>query len=330
MPLVPRVPPAPDVGTSLIYGGWRAGKTWLNLTYPRPAWIGSRREEGYTTYQYMDPADWYEPPTAANPAGVEPLAFTVQTKREMLDHVNNDIKPLIKSGRIKTLVLELSYYTNDIVNAAGNSTNGYEKWQMLQQHIEWFDTHVKQLGCRLAYNALAKASDDAKVPGGIVIAGQALQKLPAGVSLVGYLRTEERKVGSGIDRILHLQSYGPFMAGHRFGNRLPGIIRNPTYRKLEELLAGRMVVDAVGNVVTPEELAAQAAPKAPLGGKPPLGGRGRLRLVGNGNGINTTNGDDLPPLGDGGGMGGDDLPPLGGGGSDLPPLIDDGSDLPPL
>jgi len=142
------------------------------------------------------------------------------------------------------------------------------------------------MGVRLAYNSLAVDPGDAatKSPGGLQIAGKAIaRKLPAGTDMTGFLRTEDRG-NNQIDRVLHMSNYGAYPAGHRYGKRLPPVVRNPTFRKLEDLLAERAYVDDNANIIygaKPTSYAASSTPDLePISGLEPL----------------VENAADLPPL----------------------------------
>ncbi len=263
----------PFIKTSFIEGAFRSGKTWFAGTFPRVAWLGSTREGGHVTLQFMDPSAFYEP-------NVPPQIYSVETKNEMLDHLHRDIVPQVKSGRIRTIALELTFYTDDIIRNANPGDNGWEKYKMLEDHINWVDDFCKKLPPRtlIHYNTLAAAADDAKIPGGAVIAGRALaKKLPAIMNLIGYLRSKEAKEkGATPERFLHLNVYGPFAAGHRYGNRLPNVVKNPTYRKLEDLLAGRAICDGDGNVLPVESVVARVTIDLAPRGQNPLAPKNAL------------------------------------------------------
>jgi hypothetical protein len=204
------------------------------------------REEGYVTIQTIDKKYLYEP-------NVPIQAFGVSTMHELMEDFNKYVLPQIKRGTIKTVVVELTYYTNDVIDSAPSDANGWVKYMALGNHIKSLEKIIKGFpGCRLVYNALAAPEKEVdKAPTGIMTAGKAISKVvPAATSLMGYLRTED--MGNGVvDRILHLTTYGPYLAGHRFGSKLPPFVRNPTYRALAQLLSGEMVADADGNVVPP-------------------------------------------------------------------------------
>ena len=229
--------------TSMTYGVSRVGKTTLASTFPAPAIFASMREGGYRSVQTMDRAMWYDPK-------VKPLIFAVSNMKEAMGYFK-EVEVLIRSGRVKTIVLELSFYSDDVIKTT-ITKDSWAKYRILDDHIMWIDAAAKKLGVRIAYNALAAdASGDAaaKSPAGIQVAGKSLaRKLPAATDLTAYLRTED-KGNNQIDRILHLLPYGSYPAGHRYGARLPTIVRNPTYRKLEDLILGRAHADDLGNVL---------------------------------------------------------------------------------
>ncbi len=248
--------------SSIIYGVSRAGKTILNASMPRPAIFASEREGGYKSVQTMDRSLWYEP-------DMKPIIYTISSIKEMLPYFK-EVEEHTKKGRIKTIVVELSFYSEDIIRSmtSAEEKNGWAKYKLLDDHIQWLDATAKRLGVRIAYNALAADPGDltTKAPAGIYVAGKALaRKLPAATDLTGYLRTED--IGARIDRILHLTPYGAYPAGHRYGAKLPPFVRNATYRKLEDLIMGRATVDEYGNVVYGEGAGANGSAAAEL---PPL------------------------------------------------------------
>ena len=242
-------PPQTLLRTSFVYGAYGAGKTDFCSTYPKVAWIGSNREGGAETMRWMDRSRWYEP-------NVAPDVYAVENMAQMLTHLNKDIMPKVQEGRIKTIVLELSFYTDDLIRSAPEGAMGWTIYGDLEKHIIGKDEQWKRIpGLRIVYNAFANPEPDDKKPAGPLMAGKALaRKLPAICDMIGYLRTEEVS-GGQIDRILHLQPYSNFPARHRYGTRLPPFVRNPTYRMLEDLINGRAVADASG-VVSPKALPA--------------------------------------------------------------------------
>ena len=246
-----------DFRTTFFAGAYRSGKTHLAATFPKPAILGSNREGGLVTVSHMDKAKWYEP-------NVAPLLFSVETPAECMAHLNADVLPLVASGKVKTIVVELSFYSDDLIRAAtAGGDNTWQKYADLESHVIAMDARFKKIpGLHVVYTALAASEDDKKKPGGVVIAGRALpRKMPALCDIVGYLRQDDKD--DVTDHVLHLTAYGNFPAGHRYGSKLPRYVRNPTFRILEDLLAGRATCDADGNVT-----------RGPaLSGLPPLGGK---------------------------------------------------------
>lgn len=267
MPKIPATTPIAEedfLASSLIYGVSRVGKTVLNASFPRPAIFTSRREGGYLSVQTMDRALWHE-------YDVEPLTFPVSNIKETMPYFR-EVEALIKSDRVRTIVFELSFYSDDVIRSVekaseGGKQDGWAKYRLLDDHIQWLDAAAKRLGVRIAYNAIAADPGDlaSKAPAGIQVAGKALaRKLPATTDLTGYLRTEDRG-NNQIDRVLHLVAYGAYPAGHRYGSRLPVVVRNPTYRRLKDLFDGRARAEDDGSVVYDEPT--NGSPAADL---PPL------------------------------------------------------------
>lgn len=246
--------------SSIVYGVSRVGKTVFDATFPRPAIFASEREGGYKSIQTMDRALWFEPT-------VKPLIYAIASMQETMPYFK-EVETEIKKGRVKTIVFELSFYTDDVIRAltTAEEKNGWAKYKLLDDHIQWLDATSKRLGVRIAYNALAADPGDlaTKSPGGLQLAGKAIaRKLPAATDLTGYLTTEDRGQGK-VDRILHLTPYGAYPAGHRYGARLPSSVRNPTFRKMLDLIEGRATTNDDGTVIY------QPKGKASVGELPPL------------------------------------------------------------
>src|SRR6266850_810546 len=150
--------------TSLWYGPYRSGKSHLCATFPRVAWFGAPREEGYITIQNMDPQNWYEP---SRP----PELYTVTSREELIGHLNKDVLPKVTRGEIQTIVFELSIYSDDLIRARAHE-NSWHKYQDLEAHlIHWDEAFKKVPNLRICYNALAASEDDPHKPGGILMAG---------------------------------------------------------------------------------------------------------------------------------------------------------------
>jgi len=226
----------------IFFGASRSGKTHLCATFPQVAMLCSERERGFVTVGHMDPSKWYDPK-------VPPQVYTVVDIGSMMHHLTRDVIPQVHSGAVKTIVIELTFYADDAMRAMDiDERNGWAKYMNLEQHIHTLDTLVKRVpGARIVYNTLAMPEDSAKGTSGVLIPGKALaKKIPALCDLSGYMQQED--CNDHIDRVLHLQAFGNYSPGHRYGNKLPAMVRNPTFRDLEDLLQGRAVCDDQGNV----------------------------------------------------------------------------------
>lgn len=253
-----------DAGISLrtcfYYGAYRSGKTHIAATYPRPAILGSNREGGLLTVAHMDRNTWYEP-------AIAPQLYAVENMGDLMGHLNKDILPQVHTGQVRTIVIELSFYSDDLIRAA--TLGGDQTWQKyadLEAHVIALDARMKKVpNLRVVYTALAASEDDKKKPSGVVMAGRALpRKMPALCDLVGYMRQDD--TDSTTDHVLHLTAYGNFPAGHRFGDKLPRFIRNGNFRQLEALIQGYATVD-VNGVVT---IGDKRAPLPAIPGLPPF------------------------------------------------------------
>ncbi|MDP3768457.1 MAG: hypothetical protein Q8S13_10620 [Dehalococcoidia bacterium] len=248
-------PQTPSVRTFLVVGETRSGKTTLVATFPAVYWIGSAREDGAEAIRWMDRSLWYE-------RNRPPIARAVSTIAEVNAYLNEAVA-LVERRQVRTIALELSFYSDDVIRNSEGDTRA--KYGTLEQHITLLDMRLKQIpGALIAYNALPdRRNPEVTLP---LVAGRAVgPRLPASVSVYAYLRTEE--VGGRTERVLHFAPHGTVACGHRFGDRLPPILRNPTYRIIEDVIAGRLAVDTAGNAVLPQAPAPLVL--APLGGSMP-------------------------------------------------------------
>jgi hypothetical protein len=228
----------------LIFGASRSGKTHLCSTWPQVAMLCSRREKGYITLQYMDKSKWYDPK-------VPPQVYVVDEIADLMGHLYKDVIPQLKVGKLRSVCIELTFHADDVLRSIDDEANPWAKYANLENHVHNLDKLVKKLpGVRVVYNTLALPNDDVKGTGGVLIPGKALaKKLPAMCDLAGYMQAEDN--GDHVDRLIHLTAFGNFAAGHRYGDRLPPMVRNANFRDLEDLIHGRARVDADG-IVTRE------------------------------------------------------------------------------
>jgi len=250
--------------TSLIFGPSGSGKTAFCASYPRVAMLSSRREGGLETVDYMDPVMFYDPKT-------KPLKFEVEDINSMMVTIHQRILPLVDRGIVRTICVELTFHADDAMRKMPvDDRNGWAKYANLEQHVINLDELIKKkAGLRLVYNTLNAPEDKAKETSGVLIPGKALaRKIPAMVNLTGLLRAEE---GDDItERVLHLTAFGNYMPRHRYGNRLPRLVRwrEPSccFRDLEDLLFGRAKTNEEGLI----ERVEGAAPLVSLPSLPPL------------------------------------------------------------
>ncbi len=235
------------IKTSLIFGPSGAGKTALCASFPRVAVLSSRREDGLETLGWMDPAMWYE-------RNVKPVGFAVENITDLMLRLHKDIIPRVQSGQVRTICIELTFYADDVMRTMPvDDKNGWAKYANLEQHVVTVDELVKRVpGLRVVYNTLAQSEDNAKATSGVLIPGKALaKKIPAMVSLTGYLHAEEGNEGT--ERVLELGAYGNYSPRHRYGNKLPRRVRwrGPAccFRDLEDLLQGKAKADDDGCVI---------------------------------------------------------------------------------
>jgi hypothetical protein len=227
--------------TNLVFGPSGAGKTYFCASFPRVAMIGSRREEGLETVRWMEPEAFYD-------RNIRPRLYPVANITEMMLCLHKEIFPLVQRGEVQTICIELTFHADDAMRTMPvDEKNGWAKYANLEQHVVNVDELVKKVpGLRVVYTTLALPEENAKGTSGVLIPGKALaRKIPAMVSLTGYLHAEQGEEGT--ERILELTAYGNYSPRHRYGAKLPPRIRwrGPScgYRDLEDLLLGKATVN---------------------------------------------------------------------------------------
>lgn len=254
--------------TALIFGPSGAGKTHFFGTLPKLAWLGSLREDGFTTIQNMERECFYDPKRP-------PTLYPVNGIEEMMAHLFRDVLPAAAKGHFESIGIELTGHADDVLRLQEQAgVTGWDLYGNLERHIQNIDLRVKALPrVRIWYNALA--TEPGRETGGPLLAGKQLaRKIPAYCSTTAYLRQEE--TNDGVDRVLHFAAYAGYSPRTRYGNKLPRFVRwrgdQPAcmYRDLEDLYMKRASVDASGYVVRSERPALVAVPGASLPALPPL------------------------------------------------------------
>jgi hypothetical protein len=202
--------------------------------------------------------------------GRRPIPYACTTWAEMVAHLNTEVWALAARGEVQTLVVELSFLAEDLVDAfrPNAGKNGWQPFMDLANAMKFLDTMAKAKGVNVVYNAI----DDGE--GGILMPGNATaRKQPALCDLTGYLQNVSRA-----ERVLHLEPFEKNTPRHRFFDRLPGKVVNPTYRKLLGLLRGELIADANGNVTQLDGTPLPSLTVAPAATSAPVTGGGMRRL----------------------------------------------------
>lgn len=236
--------------TAMLVGDSRAGKTHFAATWPRPLFLMDASEHGWTTIQYMNPDDWYEPNREPYIIGIEEpkdLTSCLVGLREQADGKPVSIKDWpLPPGRdeVGTVVIDsLTFYADAFfshleVQAAGSGkpVDTRKLYGDLHSHLRYLMIQVHKLPYHVIWTALPKEGDVGAMSGAL-IAGQTATKAPARCDLWLYCnKSESRQDGqTQIDYEVHTQNYRGMKAGHRFGDRLPPTME-PFFDAFEDAL----------------------------------------------------------------------------------------------
>jgi len=255
--------------TMLVFGDSGAGKTRLVAGFPKAAWIGSLREDGWQTIASMPNYAFYDE--------TPPRVFAVKSIEEAWGDIERKILPAVKQGQIKTIIAELTVHADDVMRLMDvDERNGWAKYKGLEDYVQRLDLTFKHLpGVRVVYNTLAQPEDKAVGTSGVLMPGKALaRKIPAMCSVTAYMRQE--RTHDGVDHVLHFAAYGNYSPRHRYGDRLPEVVRWRRsehvcpFRDLEDIYYGRAQVDSDGYIV--RDAIVDDSKPGKLISLPPLGG----------------------------------------------------------
>lgn len=236
--------------TVMSYGGSRSGKTHWAASFPRPLFLSDATEGGWVTIENMDPDSFFEP-------GRPPLVWAVESIADM-EMAKSKIDPLIKSGDVKTIVVDsLTFYSDlmlaILIGMQGAKVDNRQVYGILNNKLRELRVDLHKKNVNVVWLALEKKPDPDNIGGGgtPLIPGQQADKFYAGCDFIFYHRQIDDQQGQRWQ--LHTRKYGPYIAGGRDGGRLPPVIEFPTYPILIEMLKGASLGAIDGEQVVDEE-----------------------------------------------------------------------------
>lgn len=248
----------PETLSAFVYGLTRSGKTHLAASFPRPVFLSSLNENGFTTISYMDRNRWFEPT-------VKPVVWGIEGAKDM-----NEALSKLESGMIKqfqTIVWDsMGYYIDPfLVDAMSRSraervrTNKGVDADTRAVYGE-LDVHLNYLASRifaLPVNKVILAHESpptADEPvGGPMIPGKNKFKFAGRCDLVARAIRVGDPANPEVAPEYGLETaHAKHGIGGRFGTRLPRLIKDPSYKLLMEYITGaRQNEDLIE--ATPEE-----------------------------------------------------------------------------
>jgi len=205
--------------TFLVYGNTRVGKSTWAGTFPRPLFLSDVSEKGYES---LREENWDDETTPRFESDVQPIVWGIEQQTDMAEAVLK-IEPLVKAGRIKTVVIDsLSFYSDLIFNfilmkQTKSDTRG--AYGDLGTHLRNVRIKLHSLGCNVVWLCLAKDPDADNPTGGPMIPGQQADKFAAGVDFIFHFRLEQPVPTKPPMFQIRTKRYAGYIAGNRLGGR---------------------------------------------------------------------------------------------------------------
>jgi hypothetical protein len=217
--------------TVMSYGAPRSGKTEFAGTFPKPLFLASGDESGWTTLESIRPEKLYD-------RDVQPLVWAIDQPSDMMQAVGQLDTELKKDPKkYGTVVIDsVTFYGQLFLSFLESSAASNPKEQGLrvflkfQQHMQLLAQKVHALPCNVVWLALAKEPGEGESAGGIALTGQSAKLLPARCDYWFYQRAWRLRPEDKVSYTLHTRGYSIYPAGGRDGGALPDTIEDVSYR----------------------------------------------------------------------------------------------------
>jgi hypothetical protein len=264
---------ATDVGvmpinTFLCYGDTRSGKTTWAGTFPRPLFLSDVTEKGFES---LRDDNWNDEATPRFEENVPPIVWGIETEADFVQCLER-AKPLIQSGRIKSIWLDsISFYSDLILNSIlmrQTKVDMRKAYGDLGIHLRNVRIQGHALGVNFGWLALARHPEEDDPVGRPLIPGQQSDKFSAGCDFIFHFRVDQPQPSQPANFNIYTKRY-PVKDGRHYvaGNRLGGranLLASPmrgTYATMMESLG--YDVDAIRKGLVPMNKIPAVTPVAP-------------------------------------------------------------------
>lgn len=207
--------------TFLCYGDTKSGKTTWAATFPRPLFFSDISEHGY---EALMADNWNSELFEEN---VPPIVWGIHKQSDLAECVEK-AKPLITSGRIRTIVIDsISFYADLYLNMilmAQEKIDMRQGYGKLGIHLRNARISIHDLGVNVVWLALAKHPDHdeqgkLKFKGRPMIPGEQADKFMAGVDYTFHFRFDKPQPTQPGRFEMRTKEHASYIAGNRLGKR---------------------------------------------------------------------------------------------------------------
>jgi hypothetical protein len=260
----------PETLSAFVYGLTRSGKTHLAASFPRPVFLSSLNENGFTTITYMDHNRWFDP-------NVKPVVWGIEGAKDM-----NEALTKLEGGLIRnfqSLIWDsMGYYIDPYLVEATKRSREYRisknlgadadtraVYGELDQHLNFLATRIFALPVNKVILAHEAPPTMDEPVGGPMIPGKNKFKFAGRCDLVARaIRVGDPEKPDAAPEFALETAHAKHGIGGRFGTKLPRLIKDPSYKLIMDYISGRRVNEDLlvqaEKAVAGAEAAAAAAP----------------------------------------------------------------------